>query len=342
MNRAYFLKIPVLTVLCIALAAMPQSAFAEHGGHGGGFGGHGGVFGGHSGGFGGHGGGFGGHSGGFGGHGGGFGGTGSGRHSGGVGSLGGGRGFGGQHGGGFGGFRGSGFDRFAGGRSFGDFRGGRGFGGFGRGFGRNRFFGGFPRYGYGFGLDIGFWPYWGFPYYAYPWAAGYPYYYPYGGYGYGDGPYDDESYDDGYGYPRDYGCRPDYRYGDRCSDNSPRRDRDYGPSHPTSSPGFESYSQGNYLTSNVEDYRSSIHELPAGTTRTSEYQLISVTHQQTRSGDSSHQEQLRVRNAIRALRAMPPAARAKEFNSDRYAYLSSEQRALVIEALQRPGVETTN
>jgi len=321
MNRAVCLRIASALALSIALVGMPQSSFAQHGGHGGGgFGGHGG------GGFGGS------HGGGGSFHGGG----GFGSFNGGGGSFHGGSGFGGFHGGS--GFRGGGFGGFRNGRGFNGFRGGRGFGGF-RG---DRFFGGFgfPGYGYGLGFGFDFWPYWdSYPYlYGYsPWWGApypYPYYYPYDSYS--DDPYDNDQH---YERDRDRRCRHDYRHPDNgCDDDRTRPNRDSAPTRPSNTVVPESSPDRNYVISNSEDYRSSDSNDTIGPTpAASDYQLAySSTKQlpsETRPG---------VRNAIDALRAMPPDARQRQLDSGRYNSFSPEERELLIQRLTASGGGMTN
>jgi hypothetical protein len=298
MNRAYVLRISSLLALAVALAATPKLSFAQHGGHGGG-------------GF--HGGGFSGHGGGFGGfHGGGFHGGGGGFHGG---------SFGGFHHGGFNGFHNRGFGGFHGGSGFNGFRGGRGF----RGFYGNRFYGGFgyPWYGYGLSAGFGFWPYWDYPYsYGYSpwWYAPYPYYYPYSGYD------PDDSYDGPNGR-----CRPDYRYpNSRCDDSDDSRPhRDYGPSRPTNTIPRDDYPDRNYTTSNYEDYRRLEPVVAAARTATKSgnYQFAYDMGRQLPSAARPA-----VRNAVQALRAMPPEARERQLNSHRYASFSPQERELLTQA----------
>ena len=306
MNRAIVLRLSLVAAMSVALAGMPESSFAQRGGHGGGGGFHGGGFGGHSGG-----GGFGGfHGGGGGFHGGGF--------QGGRG-FGGGGGFGGFHGGrGFGGFHGGGSSGFRGGRGFGGFHGGRGF----RDFDDDFFFGGFGFPGYGFGLGFG--SYWdAYPYYGYSpwWAAPYPYY-----------PYDRYDPSDSYDpyYDRDYRCRPDYRHPDnRCNDGSPDTSKprsENAPARPSDTVVPERPSDRSNVTNNVEDYRrpdSKESSAPMVLTA-SRSQLAYSRTQQLPSNTRPA-----VRNAIRALRAMPPDARQRQLSSGRYDNFSPEERELL-------------
>lgn len=321
MNRAVWLRIASALALSIALMGMPQSSFAQHGGHGGG------------GGFGGHGGG------GFGGS---HGGGGSFHGGGGFGGFHGGGGFGGFHGGS--GFRGGNFGGFRGGRGFNGFRGGRGFGGF-RG---DRFFGGFgfPGYGYGLGFGFGFWPYWdSYPYlYGYsPWWGApypYPYDYPYDSYSYG--PYDGDRYYER-DRDRDRRCRPDYRHPDNgCDDYSPDRsrpNRDSAPTRPSNALMPESSSERNYVTSSSEDYRraDSNDPIASAPAAASNYQLAYSSTKQLPSGPRPA-----VRNAIDALRAMPPNARQRQLDSGRYNSFSPEERELLIQRLTASDSGMTN
>ena len=301
MYRTILLRALVVVAVSVALAGTPESSFAQHGGHGGGGGFHGG-----GGGF--HGGGFGGHAGG-------------GFHGGG--------GFGNFHGpGGFGGFRGDqGFNGFHN-RGFGGFRGGRGFRG-------DRFFGGLGGYPFFYGFDFGFWPYWGaYPYwYGYgPWGP-YPYYSPYD---YPDYPYDTPPYR----YPRDdrdHRCRPDYRHPDRCNDGSPDTSKpksENPPARPSNSLGPESSPERNYVTTNFADDRTVVSDDRAAQT------TIATTAVADRQPANSATQQLpsgvrpAVRNAIEALRTMPPDARERQLNSGRYDAFSPEERELLNDASQ--------
>ncbi len=326
MNRAVWLRITFALALSIALIGMPESSFAQHGGHGGG------------GGFGGHGGGGFGSSRGGGGsfHGGG----GFGSFHGGGGSFHGGGGFGGFHGGS--GFRGGNFGGFRGGRGFNGFRGGRGFGGF-RG---DRFFGGFGFPGYGYGLGFGFWPYWdSYPYlYGYsPWWGApypYPYSYPYDSYSNSNDPYDNDQH---YERDRDRGCGSDYRHPDNgCDDAAPDRsrpNRESAPTRPSNTAVPESSPDRNSVTSNYEDYRRSDSDDPIApaTAAASNYQLAYSSTKQLPS-----ETRPAVRNAIDALRAMPPDARQRQLDSGRYNSFSPEERELLIQRLTASGGGMTN
>ena len=169
MTRIVWLRPLVLIAVSVALTGVPQSAFAQRGGHGGGGGFHGGGSGFHGGG----------NFGGFHGGAGGF-------HSGG--------GFGGFHGGGYGGFHGHGFYGFHGHSHFGFPGYGYGFG-FGFGFGFAPYWG-YPYYGYGWN-----------PYaYYYPYGS---YYYPDGPDYPRDNPYPRDHRDDcDYRHEDDHPCKP--------------------------------------------------------------------------------------------------------------------------------------
>jgi hypothetical protein len=241
-------------------------------------------------------------------------------------------GSGGFHGGGFGGFRGGGFrgGSFHGG-NFGGFRGGRGFGGL-RGFGGfrgGRF--GFRGYPYGYGFGFGFWPYWGYPYgwYGYsPWWGPYSYGYPYGyGYVY-DSPY---GYDYPYGYwddpddaprdnrnPRDNRDCNDYR--NPCSSPNSKPDGS-SPPKPSNSTGVQVSGEGNLVTLNY---------LKSGRQAADKFRFASLTTTGELAGLRSA-----VRNAIQALRAMPPAARERQLESSRYASFTPEERKILMAKSQQ-------
>jgi hypothetical protein len=232
----------------------------------------------------------------------------------------GGRGGGGGFHGGGGGFHGGG--GFRGG--VGAFRGGvDGFhGGFRGGFPgwRGGFFG--PRFGYGWGLNIGFgwgpdWP--AYPYfYGYSpwWGAPYYYYYPY------------------YPYYVPYGVPdPDNRRNDASPDTSRPNNDDDPPEQHSNTPLPESSPNPNSVTSNVAAYRPPVpsYRITVANGATSNYRLAHSTTQQLQPG-------LRpaVQNAIRALRAMPPDARRRQLNSSRYDSFSPEERELLNNAAQAP------
>jgi hypothetical protein len=243
-----------------------------------------------------------------GGGGGGFHGGGGGFHSGGGfggggGSFHGGGGSGNFHGsGGFGGYHGSGYGGFH------SHSGSYGYRHYGYRGGSFYAYGGYPFY---FGINFGFWPYWG----------GYPYWY---GYGPGWGPYGYSSYYGPYSpYDapdrdhRDDPCSPDYRRPDNgCTDNSPGMSRPNGeslPSKPSKDIGPETSPERNYVTTNFAEYRP---VQPASGLRPV------------------------VRNAINALRAMPPAARERQVNSGRYNDFSPQERELLNSASQSLSLQT--
>jgi hypothetical protein len=254
---------------------------------------------------------------------------------------------GGGHGGGFGGGRGGGFGGFHGG-GFGGFR--PGFGGFGPGFGGFRpgiggFRGGFGPWGFpgwgwgggwGWGFNIGFgWPYWG----GYPYSWGYSPWWGPGPYAYNYPPYpppnnaDYDSPDNG-----DYANRnyregyDDYRYDPEFRrppanapkpENSPNNENS-GPQKSSSSP--ESLANGaNQLALNFADYR------PAVSDKRMEQTVHAVAYSPVRNPRWQDDSTLRpeVRNAIEALRAMPPAARLRQLSSGRYNGFSPEERELL-------------
>lgn len=225
-----------------------------------------------------HGGGFGGFHGGGGFH------AGSGFHGG---------SFGGSHGGNFGGFRGG---------SFGGFHGG--FGGFHGGY-HGAHFVGFP--GWGWGLSVGFGPYWGYPYYwGYaswwgPYAYGYPYPPNY---------YSDPYYDDGYGDNNPDRARrdiPDYRHPDDRSAppaNVPRPEHQNAPTRPSSAPAMQG--PQSYVSTTFADFRMA--QFP--------------------------KMRPAVRNVIAALRAMPPDARRRQLDFSRYRNFSQGERELLVKATE--------
>jgi hypothetical protein len=217
-------------------------------------------------------------------------------------------GFGGFHGGGFGGFGGAGFGGFRGG----PFYGFRGYPGYGFGFG----------FGFGVGFGLGFGPYWGYPYYygyAPWWAAPYPYDYPYSPYYY---PYS------GYGYPPDYRSSPDYRYPDNrantAAPNASEPNEDYSPAKPSNTPLPESSPGENSVDTIFAIYKP----------RVSNDGTIASAHLDRPVGNNNARQYpagLRpaVRNVIEALGAMPPEARRRQLNSNRYDSFSTEERELL-------------
>jgi hypothetical protein len=336
-NIASF-RILTLVAVFLALAGAPQSSLAQRGGfHGGGGGFHGGGSSGFHGGGGFHGG-----SSGF------------------------------RGGSGFSNFRGGNFGGFHGGRGFNGFRGGRGFNGFRGG----RFHGGFRGYrGYypgfysGFSFGFGFWPYWGgYPYwYGYsPWWAPGPYAYY--------SPYDHGDYPDGYSEPGccDRGCRDagsrDRGYGDEhgCApDNRDRRDNrdcyDYrqncAPTKPSSDAAPETSPAGTYLTVNhttCGDGRYCGAKLGTafvkrdglGRSDANVSDLPDASSSEANASEFPDKDTIGlrpgVRNAIAALRAMPPAARDRQLNSGRYASFSPEERELLTNKSQSSSAETVN
>ena len=296
MSRASLYRIPLWLAVSLALAITPQVSLAQHGGHaGGGF--HGG-------------GGFGGFH-----NGGGFGGF----HNGG--------GLGFHNGSGFGGVRNApGFSTSA----------GRGFPGY-----YHPFYGGFRgAYGYHYGVsfNFGFAPYWGiYPYWgAYPYFYGYgPWwpnpYYPYYYYPY-QSPYNYGARDDRCGPDCDIRgtdpCLPDYRHEDRCKDSDPATSDPKRESIPAQPSSTESSPNREYVRSNSEpDYRTSLNAVGWRSASTGNFEAAASTH-------GSAQIRPAVLNAIRALRAMPPAARLRRLKSDRYADFSPQERQLLEEASQ--------
>jgi hypothetical protein len=237
--------------------------------------------------------------------GGGFHGGGGGFHGGG---FGGGSGF---HGGGFGGgFHNGGFGGFHGG-GFGGFRGGWGFPGWGG-------------WGWGWGLNISFgWPYWGSGY-PYPWWGPYAYGYPYDPYYYPD----NRDYGPDRRYVPDYRYAPDHRVPDYRHDNS-KPDDQAAPAKPSTMPLPGSAPEHNYVTRNFgqQPAASGTGVTPTSTVA-SNFQLAASSPSTTLRPE--------VQNAIRLLRAMPPAARQERINSGRYANFSPDERKLLNTATQVP------
>lgn len=315
MNRPFLFDSFAIAIVSFALFLIPQSSLAQHGG--GGHGGGGGFHGGGGGSF---------HAG-------------SGGFHGGGGSFRGGSAF---RGGSVGGFRGG---------NFGGFRGG----GF-RGFGGDRFFGRGFRGGFGFG----FWPWWGwggwgYPYYNYCWGP-YAYGYPCG-YGYADPYYGyDNGYGSGYGYGPGYGDPPPNGYGDPRNDGSRNYGRDNRDSRDNygrdgSDPDYRyEPAPGHRAPGSVQPNTQSAPEKPTEGTPEEQggqgyevrnFDSLSKSH--AAAGPSRIQlasyvtqgPPLRpaVRNAIVTLRAMPPAARQRWLNSQRYQKFSVEEKALLRNAI---------
>jgi len=200
---------------------------------------------------------------------------------------------GGFHGGGFGGFHGGGFGGVRGGPAVGGFRGSPGFYGRYGGWGgpwRGPYWG-YPRYGYGFGWGLGLGFGFGYPYYGY--YPYYPYYYPYS--------YAPCSYP--YSYPC-YGAYPAPYYYPNSYEGAANADPDNSPSDiraGTPVPG------ANGPGGTVNEYRavdSDLQKLPMERRRI-------------------------VQNAISTLRAMPPSARQRQFDSGRFSNFSPEELQLV-------------
>jgi hypothetical protein len=228
-------------------------------------------------------------------------------------------GSGGFHGGTFGGFHGGGFSSFHGG-GFG-FR-GPGFVGF-RGFGHPRF-----GWGWGWGVNIGFgfgsyWG-WGYPYYGYGYWPGWdPYAYSY--------PYPDPYYYQGPQYDR---C--DYRASD-CSDDRPngvpqdnsKPNGQTAPAKPSNTPASDNSIKQDYRTNASDDYRSTIDARSALTNDALTYKFADL-----KTLEAPLQMRPAVRNAVQALRAMPPDARERQLASGRYASFSPAEKELLKDLVQ--------
>jgi hypothetical protein len=251
-----------------------------------------------------HGGGGGFHGGGFGGgsafHGSGFGGGGF--HGGGFG--------GGVHNGGFGGFHGG---------NFGGFHGGWGFPGWW----------GWGGWGWGWGINIGFgWPYWGYPYYN-SWWGPYAYGYPYAPYYY---PADRDSAPDGR-YVPDYRYAPDHRVPDYRHDNSQPDDQS-SPAKPSTMELPGSSAEHNYVTRNFDQRPNVSNTGVRGEARATNLQLATSTSPLPSTSRQTVALRPEVQNAIRLLRAMPPAAAQERINSGRYASFSPQEQKLLNLAAQ--------
>jgi hypothetical protein len=297
MLRPRVLRVLLLSVVLATVGPSTESLYAGvRGGGGGGF--HGG-----SGGFHGGGGGFHGGSGFVGPHAGNFGGW-----------RGGGWNGGGWHGGGWngGGWRGGGWNG-------GGWRGGGWNGGGWRGCGwncggwRGPYFGGwrggwgYPWWGgWGFGISFNFgWPAWG---YGFPFAYGnFPYYYPFYPYPYYYGPVSVQSnYPDAPPYDQ-AGGSPQY--------NAPARQP--GATVPQLAPN----SSG--VTLQEVTYRRAAVTSPAVLSN------ANVVHRPVPAAHEPQEMRPAVQNVIRALNGMPPAARQREIESDRYSTFTAQERELV-------------
>ncbi|MBV9179696.1 MAG: hypothetical protein JO356_00160 [Acidobacteria bacterium] len=266
---------------------------------------------------------------------------GAGFHAGGFGNQGGGAGI---FRGAVRGFRGSrnrGFGGFHNGRGLGGFHNGTGFGNIaGRGFSgfRGPLYGGFGGgYGYNYGLtfNFGFLPFLG----GYPYVYGYtpwlgvppPYYFPYDYPNYG-APYDRGN--DRFGKDP---CLPDYRHEDRCKDSSSDNSRPKRESAPALPSNQESAPNGTYVArESTDEYQTRVHSILKDTTAVSALRLAYAPGPQV----SSIQIRRGVANAMQALRAMPPEARQRQLESNRYAHFSAQERQLLKDSLPMPTWDT--
>jgi hypothetical protein len=297
MGKRSFLKVLCAVVVSLALGLTTEPLLAQRGGHGGG---------------------------GFHGGGGGFHGGGGGFHGGG--SYGGFRGSSGFHGGS--GFRGGAISNrtaFAGGFHGGSFAPGRG------GFVRPGFF---PGRGYAWGGGWGYpgwrggWGGWGFPGFGWgSWGIGLSF--NFGGFW---GP--------SYAYPYPYAYNPWWwapPAAPPCYYASPC----YGPSgYAPADPG--SYNPGSYSIDS-QDYQENQNNYPTGYSNTDYANPQSTnyagpTSQQLAESAVRQVPEARpeVRNAIRALSGMPPAARERELATGLYAGFSPEERQVVRAAVFTP------
>ncbi len=299
MKKTILARVVLAILITVALGWSPQSALAQHGGHGGGGGGS-------------HGGGGGFHGGGGGFHGGG--GFSGGGHSG----YGGGHYYGGYHGGGHYGDRG------------GYGWGGRGYGWGGRGWGHGYGYGwGGWGWGYGFG-----WPYagWGYPYgyYGYsPWyyAPGYDYSYPdYGPSDYPPGsPNPDGGNDDPPPANRDARPQPPNQNAPARSWRPPAPggagNANIGDSSVASVATRGAVLSVDRISATPSNYRVA----PAATERAA-MQLAALQRSSAQTNTPLRPE---MQKALQRLQEMPPFAREREIETGRYRTFSPEEKQIL-------------
>jgi hypothetical protein len=208
--------------------------------------------------------------------------------------------------------------------------GGNGFSGFGGGFyGGPRGLWGYPGYGYGVSVGFGFGPYWG----AYPYWYGYgPWwgpssYYPYNPY------YYPRTTDPS--YPPDCRNSPDYRHDD-VPPSSSNPDGDNAPAEPSSTPTPEAFPDPDTVTTYSVAYRPIISRV-----RPDPNNAVENNHKLAGSSARLPSSGLRpaVRNAIQALRAMPPWAQQRWLDSGRYDNFTPQERKLLKDGLRLPQAE---
>jgi hypothetical protein len=214
-----------------------------------------------------------------------------------------------QHGGhmGGGGFHGGGF--YGGG-----FHGGPG--GFRGGYWRGGYWG-YPRYGYGYGwgfgigIGVGLSPYWAYPYPYYGYYPYYPYYPYYAPYPYPYYPYRPMSGTDPYNGDQDYNSQ----------------------AMPSNVPNPQNSPNSSFVNGNVASPRPILPHPNGGTTynMNNEERLVHSQLQQL-----PPERRRIVQNAIRALSAMPPDARQRMIDSDRFKHFSPEERKLLSDASRLP------
>lgn len=243
--------------------------------------------------------------------GGGFHGGGGGFHGGGGGFHGGG-GYGGYHGGYGGGYG------YRGGYGYG-YRGGYGYGWRG-GYGWGYPGWGWGGWGIGIGLNFGWgYPYGYYPYYPYYYPNYYPYYpyYPYSSYPYSS--YGPVGAQPGYSAPAPYGqATGAYAQPYGSYQNYPN----YQSYQSAAPPRTVAPAPG--PTSNQLKFYDAVYSSPGESYRSG---AVAQQLQQTRP---------EVRNVVRALRAMPPAARQRQLESGRYGNLSPQELKLVKYAANIP------
>jgi len=256
---------------------------------------------------------------------------------------------GGHGGGGGGGFHGGGGGGgYHGGGGGGGYHGGGGYYGGGHYHGSGYYgwhgggggsYWGYPGYGYGWGFSIGFnWgPFWdgyGYPYgyaaapYYYPYYYPYPYYVPAAPAGYVN--YSSPSTND---YADASGQNSSYAPDGYSAQQASAAQQWSSPARQSNVPTPRSAPAANSLTIRNASYTSTAPRYPArpiASTSSSNYQSASPTARQFQSLRPE------VQNVIRALRAMPPAARERQIDSGRYGNLTPKELDIVRYAVNLP------
>ncbi len=251
---------------------------------------------------------------------------------------------GGGHGGG-GGFHGGG-GGFHGGGGYGGFHGGGGYGGFrggatgfrsvshGSAFGGVRGAGFYGGRGYGWGVGYpgwrGGWGGWGYPGFGWGgWGVGISFNFGFGGF-WGPAWYPSYAYNPWWWAPP--AAPPCYYYPSPCA---------YAPSgYAPAGPGSYGVSGQDYQNSSYQDNYQS--EYSNTDNSNAEPRYAGPTSQQLAESAIRQIPESRpeVRNAIRALSGMPPAARERELATGLYASFSPQERQLVKAAVFTPAPNT--